>query len=151
MGALEILGSTCLGGILTAFIPGVTAEVLLFSALFLGPGYLAIPCAVSVSVGQMVGKAALYLVSAGALRLPWAVSSEKVQKAVARLENAGRPLGLIVFTSAATGLPPFTLTTVGAGALRVSFPLFMGFGLAGRLVRFTSLALFPGLAQGILP
>jgi membrane protein YqaA with SNARE-associated domain len=104
----------------------------------------------SVSVGQMIGKAGLYLVSAGVLRLPWMVTSAKVQNAVARLENAGRPLGLIVFTSAATGVPPFTFTTVGAGALKVNFPLFMGFGLAGRMVRFTSLAFFPALARGIL-
>ncbi len=151
MGTLEILGSTLLGGFLTAFIPGVTAEVLLVSALLLGPGYLAIPCAVSVSVGQILGKAALYLLSSGAFRLPWLVSSEKVQKATARLERAGKTMGVIVFTSAVTSFPPFTAITVGAGALRVNFPLFLCLGFAGRMVRFTSLAFFPGLAQGVLP
>ena len=35
-----------------------------------------------------------------------------------------------------TGVPPFYLTVLAAGAMMIRFPAFLAIGSAGRLVRF---------------
>jgi membrane protein YqaA with SNARE-associated domain len=150
MGTLEILGSTLVGGVVSAFVPLMSAEVLIVSAATLGPAHLALPCALLVAAGQMVGKSVIYLVARGAIQAPWMVSAEKLRNASTRFGGDGRPIGLLLFLSASAGLPPFYLTSVAAGVLGVSFPYFVVLGFTGRLIRFASLAAFPQLAQGVL-
>jgi membrane protein YqaA with SNARE-associated domain len=45
--------------------------------------------------------------------------------------------------SAVFGLPPFYVTTVAAGAMRVSFVRFLIAAIFGRLVHFSAVALAP--------
>ena len=150
MGTLEILSTTLLGGVVSAFVPLVNAEVITLSAVTLGPRHLAVPCVLLVTLGQMVGKSVIFMAGRGAIRTPWLVSAEKIRKASARLEEGGRAGNLILFASASAGLPPFYLTTVACGMLRMSFARFAVLGFSGRLIRFSALAVFPQLVQGVL-
>lgn len=150
MGTLEILTTTLLGGVVSAFIPLVNAEVIVLSAATLGPSHLAAPCVLLVTVGQMIGKSVIFMAGRGAISIPWMVSAEKFRKASQRIDEGGATGDLILFASASAGLPPFYLTSVACGMLRMSFPRFALVGFTGRLIRFSALAVFPQLAQGTL-
>jgi len=151
MGTLEILSSTLLGGVISAFIPVVSAEVIVVSAATLGPEQLAAPCVLLLATGQMVGKAVLFHVGSGALRIPWLVPAERLRRASARLGDRRRFGDLVLFTSAVTGLPPFYLTTLASGMLGVGFGRFTAVGFSGRLIRFGVLAALPQMALGVHP
>ena len=151
MGTPEILLSTLLGAVVSAFIPLVNAELIILSAVTLGPSQLAAPCVLLVTAGQMMGKAVIFMAGKGAIRIPWLVSAEKIRKASLRMDENGGTGSLILFASASAGLPPFYLTSLACGMLRMSFPRFAVVGFAGRLIRFSAIALFPQLAQGVLP
>jgi membrane protein YqaA with SNARE-associated domain len=96
--------------------------------------------------GQMVGKVIWYYIGASSLEWRWVKQRLENPKAQARLvkwrgRTDERPVvaGLLVFASAFTGLPPFAILAVVAGQLRMSLPLFLVIGLAGRWLRFAAL------------
>ena len=151
MGTSEILLSTLAGGVVSAFVPVMSAEVLVLSAVTLGPGHLAFPCVILVTLGQMVGKSVIFMAGRGAIQVPWLIPAEKIRKAQARIDQSEGASNLILFASASAGLPPFYLTSVAYGALRMSFSRFAVVGTAGRMIRFSVLGLFPQIAQGVLP
>lgn len=151
MGTLEILSSTLLGAVASAFVPLINAEVLVLSAVALAPRHLALPCIAVVTVGQMLGKSVLYLAGRGALRVPWLLSDRRMQEAGAFLQRRGGASSLVVFTSASTGLPPFYLTTLACGLLRMPFSRFAVLGFVGRLIRFSAVGVFPHLVRRGLP
>ena len=151
MSTLEILTTTLLGGVLSAFVPLVNAELIILSAATMGPRHLAAPCILLVTLGQMVGKSVIFMAGRGAISIPWLVSAEKLRKASRRIDEGGRTGDLVLFASASAGLPPFYLTSVACGMLRMSFLRFAAVGFTGRLIRFSALAVFPQLAGGVLP
>ena len=150
MGTLEILSSTLIGSVVSAFIPLVNAEVIVLTAVTLGPKCLAAPLVLVVTLGQMMGKSVIYMAGRGAIRAPWMVSAAKIRKVGAGLDGAKGTGSLILFASASAGLPPFYLTTVACGMLRVSFLRFAAVGFSGRLIRFSAIAFLPHMAQGVL-
>jgi membrane protein YqaA with SNARE-associated domain len=62
-----------------------------------------------------------------------------------RLEQAPGAAAAVIFTSAVSGLPPFYLVSVAAGALRVSLARFLILGASGRFLRFASVVALPRL------
>jgi membrane protein YqaA with SNARE-associated domain len=97
------------------------------------------------ALGQMVGKLAWYYAGASALRWGWIRRKVEQPRQRARLETwrartRERPVlcGLLLFVSAAAGLPPFAVLAVLAGQLRLNLAMFLVLGLAGRWLRFVA-------------
>ena len=98
---------------------------------------------IAATVGQMIGKILWYWGGMHVDRAPWVSRQLEKPKAKASLDRwheraEGRPwftAGLL-FVSAATGFPPYAVTAVLAGMLRVPFWIFMVTGLLGRGLRF---------------
>lgn len=100
----------------------------------------------SATAGQMAAKSFMYLVGRGVFRLPWGKRKVDLEAAGARVAR-WRSKDLLVFVSAALGLPPFYVTSIAAGTLHFPFGRFFAFGLAGRLVRFSILVAVPSVGR----
>jgi len=130
----------------SALVPLVNAEVLVLSYTALaGPGPAgALVVAAIVATGQMMGKCTLYAVGRGAAKVP----SERHRRAIERwgdwFSRSPRVVLLFVFASATSGFPPFYAVSLLSGTFRVNLAAFFLVGLAGRLIRFSLLALSPG-------
>jgi membrane protein YqaA with SNARE-associated domain len=141
--ALGIYGGTLVVGVLSGLVPVVNGELFLIGVVLLtgevGP---AIALALLVAVGQMIAKVVLYKAAHGATGLgKESRFGKKLEAARGKVEKwKDKPLA-ITFVSALTGLPPFYIVTLLAGALGVRFSTFMLLGIIGRVVRFVALAL----------
>jgi membrane protein YqaA with SNARE-associated domain len=134
------------GAIVSAIVPWVNAEILLLSAVAIRRD-ATIPLVIAVALGQMVGKSVLY----------WLARSAKVPRAQRfasaierwRARFQGHPFSsvLIMGVSAVTGFPPFYIISIVAGALRISYVVFLIVGSLGRLAHFALFALVPHVAS----
>lgn len=137
---VEILVGLILATAVSGIVPVVNAELLVVTAAAALPAVGAPLVAVASTLGQMSTKFSLFALARWApSRLP--------AKAERALDRAARPLrerdgavSGIVFTSAATGIPPFYGISLAAGALGMRTSSFLASGSLGRLVRFAALA-----------
>lgn len=137
---LEILGGLLLATAVSGILPIVNAELLVVTAAAALPAVGVPLVALASTVGQMSTKFSLFAAARWApSRLPG--------KAKRALERAGEPIrerdgavSSLVFTSAATGIPPFYGVSLAAGAFGVKPWSFLASGSAGRLLRFGVLA-----------
>ena len=126
----------------SALLPLINIEAILVVAATQRPS-LVVSLVVAATVGQMVGKLLWYWGGMNLDRARWAHRQLEKPKAKAALERwheraEGRPwftAGLLFF-SAATGFPPYAVTAVLAGMLRVHLTIFVITGLLGRGLRF---------------
>lgn len=133
------------GALVSSIVPAVNAELLLIGLTLAAPPATVPLLVVAVSVGQMIGKSALFLtagrLSRNALDGPlarWGLDG--------RTKRAGAPL---IALSASLGLPPFYLVSIAAPALGVRFGKFVVIGFAGRLLRFTAVVAVPAVISAI--
>lgn len=129
----------------SGFVPLVNTELYLASVSALSSDPPRISIVVVATLGQMVAKSAMYLAGEGVLRLPIKRYEGKIEEYRGSFERAKGRIGALLFLSASTGIPPFYVTPILAGVLRISFPLFFACGFAGRFVRFAAVYLLPGL------
>ncbi len=137
---------TCLTlAFLSAVFPFINAEVVLLGYVVAARSDWreALLFAAIVAVGQMVGKATMYWLGRGAARVPSERTRRSLAKWEARLRRSPRSVFSFVFLSASTGFPPFYVISVLVGTLRITFWKFFVVGLAGRLLRFGLIAMFP--------
>lgn len=104
--------------------------------------------AVIVAIGQTVTHTTLYLSARGIATL----GATRRAKLHARIERArvavarwGDKSLLLLFASATLGLPPMMLVAIVAGALGIRLRTFVLIGLAGRALRFASIAIAAAL------
>ena len=123
-------------GVVGGLVPFVNVEAWVIGVSAACPGASAVPVAVAAALGQVTAKAVLYRAGEAALR---------ARDRGARLEGALRRLAAgpgrsraLVFASALTGVPPFALVSVAAGAVRFPFASFVTLALVGRLLRFAA-------------
>jgi membrane protein YqaA with SNARE-associated domain len=133
--------------IVSAVIPVANAELYLLSAAALAPRELALPLAVAGALGQMVGKTLMYLAGRGAVRLPGTRMRRALEQVRTQYKDRGAIGGVVLFTSAAAGLPPFYIVAVAAGVVRVPIAQFVTIGLIGRAIRFGIVVMFPNLLK----
>lgn len=141
--ALGIYAGTLVVGVLSGLVPIVNGELFLIGVVLLtGKLWPAIVLALLVAVGQMIAKIILYKAAEGATGLgKESRLGKKIEAARAKVEKwRDKPLA-ITFVSALTGLPPFYIVTLLAGALGVKLRTFLVLGIIGRVVRFVALAL----------
>ncbi len=143
---LGAYASACGLAYVSALVPLVNAEalVLLYAAVAGGGERQVLGVAFAVALGQMIGKVTLFWAGRGAAKVP----SERQRKALERwgdrFSRSPASVMFLVFVSAFIGFPPFYAISLLAGAFRVNLPAFFAVGLAGRFLRFGTLALFPG-------
>ena len=142
---------TTLGvAVVSAVIPVINIELYLLGAAALAPASMAVPLVLAASIGQLIGKVAVYFAAAGALRLPGKRLRGALEGINTTLRERPRMANALVFASAATALPPFFVVTVAAGAARMNLPAFVVFGFLGRVIRFTVIVALPHLAKDLL-
>ncbi|MBP1600964.1 MAG: hypothetical protein H6Q06_1115 [Acidobacteria bacterium] len=133
--------------IVSALLPWVNGELLLLSLASLVRSPRELACLVLLtSMGQMAGKCALYWAGRGTIRFQSARISRTTALWRDRFQRSSSGPLAFVFVSSAFGIPPFYVTTIVAGAVRLQFGRFVGVGMCGRLVRFGLLILIPQIA-----
>ena len=139
------IASCFVAAIVSALLPWVNAELMLLAvAARLTSLADLLGIVVAMTAGQVTGKAVLYWI---ARRASGSASNGRFAQAVARWRNAceqrQRSTQTMMTLSAIFGLPPFYVTTVAAGALRVNFGQFLVAAIVGRLLHFSAVALAP--------
>jgi len=132
----------------SAVFPWINAEIIVLSLPAFASSKTALLILILVATaGQMTGKCVLYWTGRkGESVLARRRTGQILQKWRQRLD--ARPIRAILFVllSALTGLPPFYVMSLVAGALKMNFLAFLAAGTAGRLVRFGALVTIPHLA-----
>lgn len=135
--------------LVSGIVPVVNAEVFLLAVAAVAPSSSLWMVAVVATLGQMVAKSVMYLGGRGVFRLPFRRGKADLEAVRARVER-WRSKDLLVFVSAASGLPPFFVLSILAGTLEFPYPRFLAAGLAGRLVRFSLLLAVPPLGRWLV-
>jgi membrane protein YqaA with SNARE-associated domain len=126
----------------SALLPLINIEAILAVAVSRSPEAMW-GLVVAATVGQMLGKIIWYWGGMNLDRASWVhrqLQKPKVEASLRRWHERaeGRPwftAGLLL-VSAAVGVPPYAVTAVLAGMLRVPFWIFFVTGLVGRGLRF---------------
>ena len=134
----SVLGAS----IASALIPLINIEAILAVSISQSPS-ATWGLVIAATVGQMLGKILWYWGGMHIDRAGWVSRQLEKPRARATLDTwhqraEGRPwftAGLL-FVSAAIGFPPYAVTAVLAGILRVPFWIFLATGLLGRGLRF---------------
>jgi membrane protein YqaA with SNARE-associated domain len=140
-----LYGGTFAVAILTGLVPVVNAEVFLVGLVRLAVDRSSqLPAIViAAAVGQMIAKIGLYHAGRGMLELPRGRHKDRHREKLAtvrkKLDSWKAKPYLVYGVSSVTGLPPFYLTVLAAGAMKIRFNAFLAIGLAGRLLRFAVL------------
>jgi membrane protein YqaA with SNARE-associated domain len=145
--SLPLMYATCFSlSIVSALLPWVNGEVLMLSySAFAHSPLERIVLALLASSGQIVGKCVLYWAGRGAIPLGSGKIGRIVTSCKERFTRSSlRPMWLVFF-SALSGIPPFYVITVLAGAFRLRFSHFIAVGACGRIIHFGILALVPQL------
>jgi membrane protein YqaA with SNARE-associated domain len=137
--------------LLSAVIPLINIEIYLLGASALAPRAMVIPLIVAGTLGQVIGKIALYYAGTGALKLPGKRLQAALQRMNTQMQERPNMGGALVFASATLGLPPYYLVTLAAGAAKMNLPMFLLVSLVGRLIRFTIVVAVPQLARDVVP
>jgi membrane protein YqaA with SNARE-associated domain len=136
--------------LVAGFVPIDIMEVYLVWVAALTPRSQGLPIVALATVGQMTGKAVLFLAASGVLKLSIKKPSAKMNAVREKIANWRYGISLLVLLSASVGIPPFYWVTIAAGAGRLKLPFFLVAGFAGRFVRFGLFVFFPYLIKGLL-
>lgn len=138
---LGIYGGTFVVAIIAGMVPLVNAELFLIGLVRLAVDRSSqLPAIViAAATGQMVAKIGLYYAGRGMLELPRGPRKAKIEAARRKLEHWKTKPYLVYAISSVAGVPPFYLTVLAAGAMKIRFQAFLLIGLAGRLIRFAVL------------
>jgi membrane protein YqaA with SNARE-associated domain len=150
MSTVDLCLTTFVGCLIGSFIPLVNTELVVLAAAAASPPTLLGPLALIAAVTQMGAKSVLYFAGSGMLNLPvnrWTRRLHQAANAGSRFRNGG---SLVLFGSAFTGFPPFYLTSIASGAVRLPFTRFLAIGFAGRMLRFSALVGVPQAIRAVL-
>jgi len=132
-------------GFLVGILPVGLAEVAAVGIGLVHPPGLALAMLAAFTVGHVGAKVPWYVAGTLGERAPAGRVAGAIGRARAFL--AARPgygTGVLA-VSALTSIPPFHLSAIAAGLVRLPFVRFMLICLAGRAVRFGALASVPSL------
>jgi membrane protein YqaA with SNARE-associated domain len=139
---VTLLWSVLGASIGSALIPLINIEAILAVAVNRAPDHMW-GLVIAATVGQMLGKILWYWGGMHLERAPWVNRHLEKPKAKASLDKwharaEGRPwfTAALLFVSAVSGFPPYAVTSVLAGMLRVPFAIFLVTGTLGRGLRF---------------
>jgi membrane protein YqaA with SNARE-associated domain len=133
-----------------SIVPFVNTEIYLLSASALAPRAFVMPLVVAATLGQSLGKVAMYYAGRGVLRLPAGRMRRGIDSVQASLEARPRAGKLLLLSSAVVGLPPLYAMAIACGAARMGLLPFVVLTTAGRFVHFAVVVIVPQLAKGLL-
>jgi membrane protein YqaA with SNARE-associated domain len=141
------IASCFVAAIVSALLPWVNAELMLLAVAAPLTSFSDLSGVVlAMTAGQVIGKSGLYWI---ARQTSHTTPNGRFGRAVDRwrvaCESRHRSTQMMMTLSAVFGLPPFYVTTVAAGALRVDFGRFLVSAVVGRLVHFSAVGLAPSL------
>jgi membrane protein YqaA with SNARE-associated domain len=132
--------------VVSAIVPWVNAELIVLSLPVLAPSRSTLALLLLVATaGQMTGKVAVYWAARGGARVPSPRVARLLERWRPRFAASRRSAAGFVVLSSAVGIPPFFVTTLAAGALRMNLTEFIAAGTCGRLLRFGALVVVPDL------
>jgi len=140
-----MIASCFVAAIVSALLPWVNAELMLVAVAGRLASFSELSAVVlAITAGQVVGKSGLYWI---ARQTSHSTPNGRLGRAVDRwrvaCDSRHRSTQTMMTLSAVFGLPPFYVTTVAAGALRVDFGRFLVAAVVGRLVHFSAIGLAP--------
>ncbi|MBA4155930.1 MAG: VTT domain-containing protein [Gemmatimonadetes bacterium] len=135
----------------SGFVPLINAEIYLLAASAATPRHASLYLILMGTLGQMTAKVVMYYAGRGTIRLPAHRYSQAISRAAVHMERWRGRRDLMIFVSAFSGLPPFFAISVLAGAVSAPLWRFVVAGFLGRLLRFTTVVLFPDLLKSLLP
>jgi membrane protein YqaA with SNARE-associated domain len=139
------IASCFVAAIVSALLPWVNAELMLLAVASRLTSVADLSFVVlAVTAGQVGGKSALYWIARRTFAsAPNGRLGAAVDRWRAACETRQRSTETMMTLSAICGLPPFYVSTVAAGALRVNFVQFLVAAISGRLLHFSAVALAP--------
>lgn len=140
-----IYGGTLLFSFVSGFIPIFNSELFLVAIVLKFPDSHLWLLAVMSALGQMIAKLLLYYAGGGLLKMSLKKYAEKLDKWGEKFNRSEPSMSLLMFCSASVGLPPFYVTSIVAGSLRIHVIKFFVIGFVGRFVRFFLLCYFPAM------
>jgi membrane protein YqaA with SNARE-associated domain len=135
--------------VVSGLVPVFNAELFLVGIASFAPRESLPLVAALAAAGQMLSKSGWYLAGSGVVRLPMRRHRTDVEALQARVAH-WRSKDLLVFLSAAVGLPPFFATSILAGSLRLPFARFVAAGFLGRLIRFGTVVAVPAVGRWLM-
>lgn len=135
--------------LISGFFPIINAELMLLMLSSNLDKNLFIPVIIIATLGQMTAKALTYFAGKGVLKISIKKYESKLDIIKEKMEKWKSKMGVFMFISAFSGIPPFYAVSVVAGMTRLSFWRFLLTGIAGRSMRFSMMMLFPVLFQKI--
>lgn len=135
--------------LVSALAPFVSIELYLVGATAVTPeGFLA-AMAIGAGVVQPLGKLAYYYMGRGMLNVRW-LRPKKPGRWAERMarwrdQAEGRPVwfAAILAASAFASVPPYVLTCVLAGTVRMNVWVFLAVSIPGRIARFAIMVFVP--------
>lgn len=131
-------------------IPLIHTELLIIGIVTMAPGKHGIPLVLLATTGTMLGKLVLYYAGRGMLKIKIR-NREKIDAFIEKAEQRPGWAGTVLFASATSGFPPFYVTTVASGILKLSLTTFLVIGFAGRFIRFLLVVYAPQIVKGLVP
>jgi membrane protein YqaA with SNARE-associated domain len=147
MTLLTLWATTFAVCVVGAIIPVVNTEIYLIAVSAMAPPEYVMPLVIAATVGQMVGKVAMYYAGMGVLRIRSGKIRDRVHALRERMESRPWLAKGVLFSSATVGLPPLYAVTLACGALGMGIFSFLVIGSVGRLIHFTVVALLPQYAK----
>jgi membrane protein YqaA with SNARE-associated domain len=146
--------ATFIVAFLSGLLPFINIEIFLVAAAAIASASSPVwPLGVVAAVGQLAAKTLLYRGAAAGLdsRAGRRVSPERLAALRLRMSEMNPwILGGFNLFSAFSGVPPFFVVSVLAGAVRMRFWQFLLTGLAGRTARLVLMVEFPHVIKGML-
>lgn len=142
--------STFGAAVVSAFVPVVNIELVLIAASAALPRGYAIPLILAATLGQMTGKSMMFFGGRGVKFLQRGRMKDRIDLMGEIMQGRDGAVGTMLFTSAATGLPPFYVVSVASGLVGVRFVQFAALGFLGRLTRFSVVVMFPHLIKAVV-
>ena len=144
--------ATFIFSIFSALIPFLNLEFYLLAVSAVVPDSLKFLTEILfiATFGHMIAKGILYCTGRGILKLSWQnpkIGVQQFKQLQMRMEKLEGQSSAFLFFSGVTGLPPFYLVAIAAGALKMNFINFFVFGFAGRLVRLAFVLALPQLIK----
>jgi membrane protein YqaA with SNARE-associated domain len=133
-----------------AIIPFINTEIYLLSVSALSPATFVAPLVVAATLGQMIGKVAMFYAGRGVLHLRNERVRNGVQGIRSKLEHRPYVARAVLFVSATVGLPPFYVMAVACGTIGMGVFSFLLIGSVGRLIHFGLVAWLPQYARALV-
>ena len=141
LASLGLYGATFAVAFIAGMFPIVSVELFLIGATALGADVHTLPVLIAIAaVGHQIAKTITYYAGAGVFELPRGKMRDRIEAAKARIARWNKRPRLIMFVSAATGLPPlWALGFVAQPLMKMDIATFTAITAIGRVLRYSTL------------